>query len=222
MLIAVTSEGPSLEARIDGRFGRCRYFLIINTDDLSFGAIENQNTALGSGAGIQSAQMVAAKGVTHVFTGACGPNAYQVLSAAGVEVVTGCAGGVKDVIDRFRDGSFEAAAGPNVADHYGMGQNTSMQAGYGTGAGFASGMGGGMGRGMGRGMGGGMGRGIRRGGGMGGGMGRGGGFADRQTVGTQNAQETGDDELEKLKRQMDQISERIRQLEKEKSGKGKG
>ncbi|MDD3846217.1 MAG: NifB/NifX family molybdenum-iron cluster-binding protein [Syntrophorhabdaceae bacterium] len=198
MRIAVTSDGPSLDARIDPRFGRCRYFLIINTDDLTFETIENGNAALGGGAGIQSAQMIAAKGVTHVFTGACGPNAYQVLAAAAVQVVTGCAGNVRDVIDQSREGKFAAAAGPSVADHYGAGQGYPAQTGAGMGAP-------GMGRGMGRGMGGGRGR----------GMGMGGASFGGQTTGIQNSQETAGDELETLKRQMDQINERIRQLEKE-------
>lgn len=200
MRMAVTSEGPSLEARIDGRFGRCRYFLIIDSDDLSLETVENRNATLGGGAGIQSARMIAAKGVTHVFTGSCGPNAYQVLTAAGINVVTGCAGGVRDVVNQCREGSFTAAGGPSVADHYGMGQNYSGQMGSGTG-------GGGSVPGMGRGMG--MGR--------GGGMGMGGGFAGRQRAGVQNVKEDSADELETLKRQMDQISERIRQLEKDKN-----
>ena len=199
MRIAITSEGPSLDARIDGRFGRCRYFLIVNTDDLSFEAIENHNAALGGGAGIQSAQMVADREVTHVFTGACGPNAYQVLSAAGIEVVTGCSGMVTDVVDQFRNDSYRAAKGPNVADHYGMGQNFSAQSNprMGSGPGFTPGMGRGGGMGMGR----------------GGGMG---GFAGSQAMDTQNTREAGEDELETLKRQMDQISKRISELEKKK------
>jgi len=214
MFIAVTSEGPSLDARIDQRFGRCRYFLIINTDDLSFEAIENQNAALGGGAGIQSARMIVDRGVARVFTGACGPNAYQVLAAAGVDVVTGCAGNVRDVIGQSREGSFTTAAGPNVADHYGMGQ------------GFAAGSGGGMGRGMGMGGGMGMGRGMGRGMGMGGGMGRGMGMGGNrpvagQSAGPQNIPETADEELETLKREMDRIGKRISDLERQKGGKGK-
>lgn len=199
MRIAITSEGPSLDARIDGRFGRCRYFLIVNTDDLSFEVIENHNAALGGGAGIQSAQMVADREVTHVFTGACGPNAYQVLSAAGIEVVTGCSGMVTDVVDQFRNDSYRAAKGPNVADHYGMGQNFSAQSNprMGSGPGFTPGMGRGGGMGMGR----------------GGGMG---GFAGSQAMDTQNTREAGEDELETLKRRMDQISKRISELEKKK------
>ena len=215
MRIAITSEGPSLDARIDGRFGRCRYFLIVNTDDLSFEAIENHNAALGGGAGIQSAQMVADREVTHVFTGACGPNAYQVLSAAGIEVVTGCSGMVTDVVDQFRNDSYRAAKGPNVADHYGMGQNFSAQSNprMGSGPGFTPGMGRGGGMGMGRGGGMGMGRGGGMGMGRGGGMG---GFAGSQAMDTQNTREAGEDELETLKRQMDQISKRISELEKKK------
>ena len=215
MRIAVTSEGPSLDARVDQRFGRCKYFLIINTDDLGFEAVENQNAALGGGAGIQSAQMIADKGVARVFTGACGPNAYQVLASAGIEVVTGCAGVVRDVIGQSRQGSFTTAAGPNVADHYGMGQ------GFAAGSGRGMGMGRGMGRGMGMGGGMGMGRGMGRGMGMGGGMG--GNWPDGgQNVGPWNAPETADDELETLKREMERISKRIGELEKEKGGKAKG
>ena len=187
MRIAVTSEGPSLDARVDQRFGRCKYFLIINTDDLGFEAVENQNAALGGGAGIQSAQMIADKGVARVFTGACGPNAYQVLASAGIEVVTGCAGVVRDVIGQSRQGSFTTAAGPNVADHYGMGQ------------GFAAGSGRGMG--MGRGM--------------------GAGFGGQQPVDTQYQQESGEDDIEALKRQMQEINKRIQELENKKKGKGK-
>ncbi|RPJ51452.1 MAG: hypothetical protein EHM23_34105, partial [Acidobacteria bacterium] len=59
MKIAVTATAPDLQAQIDPRFGRCPYFLIVETDDLSFQAVENPNLTLSSGAGIQSAQLLA-------------------------------------------------------------------------------------------------------------------------------------------------------------------
>ena len=86
MKIAVTAERPSLDANLDPRFGRCAYFLIVDTDDYSFQAIENPSIALGGGAGIQSAQMIADQGVQAVITGNCGPNAHKVLSAAGLRI----------------------------------------------------------------------------------------------------------------------------------------
>jgi predicted Fe-Mo cluster-binding NifX family protein len=82
MKIAVTTSAPDLQAQIDPRFGRCPYFLIVETDDLSFEAVENPNLGLSSGAGIQSAQLLAERGVKQVLTGNCGPNAHSTLSAA--------------------------------------------------------------------------------------------------------------------------------------------
>ena len=175
MRIAITASGPTLDADLDPRFGRCAYFLIVDTDTLDFEAVENPNVALGGGAGIQSAQLIAAKDVKFVLTGNCGPNAHATLSAASIEVIPGCSGAVRDAVERFKAGQFNAASEPNVARHSGMADTPSPpagQPGLGGGAGMGRGPGGGGGgRGMGRGMGKGMGRGGGQGRGRGGGMG---------------------------------------------------
>ena len=121
MKIAVTATGTSLESQVDPRFGRCPCFLLVETDDLSFEAVENPNVALGGGAGIQSAQLMVEKGVKQVLTGNCGPNAHQTLAAGGIGVVVGCSGPVRDVIEQYKGGQFTAAGQPNVASHFGMG-----------------------------------------------------------------------------------------------------
>jgi predicted Fe-Mo cluster-binding NifX family protein len=86
MKIAISSSGKDLAAQLDPRFGRCRHFLIVDTDNMSFEVFDNENATLGGGAGVQSGQFVAGKGIKAVITGNCGPNAMQVLSAAGVQV----------------------------------------------------------------------------------------------------------------------------------------
>ena len=185
MKIAVTSTGPSLDDNVEARFGRCAYFLIIDTDTMQYEAIENPNIALGGGAGIQSAQLMSEKGVTTVLTGNCGPNAFNVFGQAGIQVIVGVSGVVRNAVEQFKTGTFSSASGPNVASHFGMGAATSGPTatkqpitgpmGQGQGAAMDLGMGGGrgMGRGKGRGMGrgGGMGRGMGKGMGGGGGMG---------------------------------------------------
>jgi predicted Fe-Mo cluster-binding NifX family protein len=103
MKIAVTAAEPSLDANLDPRFGRSACFVVVETDDMSFEAIDNTNVSLGGGAGIQSAQLMAAKAVKVVLTGSCGPNAQQTLNAAGIEVVVGCNGTVSEVVERFKD-----------------------------------------------------------------------------------------------------------------------
>jgi len=146
MKIAVSSSGKDLDSQIDPRFGRCAFFVIVETGDMSFEAFDNENIALGGGAGIQSAQFVASKGAEMVITGNCGPNAVQTLSAAHVEVFVGQSGTVREAIERYTRGDIKSTSTPNVADHYGMG-------GGGMGRGMGMGRGGGMGRGMGQGMG---------------------------------------------------------------------
>jgi len=104
-----------LDSAIDPRFGRCAYFLLVETDDLSFEAVDNQNNALGGGAGIQTARSIASRGAKAVLTGNCGPNAYRTLEAAGIDVVVGCSGSVADAVTKLKDGQLRAASSPNVS-----------------------------------------------------------------------------------------------------------
>jgi len=121
MKIAVTAEGDGLDARVDPRFGRCQCFLVVETDDLTFEAIPNPNIAVGGGAGIQSAQLLAERGVQTVLTGNCGPNAYQTLSAAGIPVIVGVGGTVREAVQQFTTGAYPTAGQANVPSHFGVG-----------------------------------------------------------------------------------------------------
>jgi len=155
MKIAISATGPSLDAEVDPRFGRCPYFIITDPDTMQFEAMDNSSAMAAGGAGISTAQMIASKGVEVVLTGNCGPNAYQVLAASGLQVITGASGKISDAIQAYKSGQLQATSQANVASHFGMGAGT----GFGTGMGGGMGMGRGMGtgRGMGRGMGMGMG-----------------------------------------------------------------
>ncbi len=151
MKVAVSSSGKNLDSQIDPRFGRCAYFLIVETDDMNFEVFDNENIALGGGAGIQSAQFVASKGVQAVITGNCGPNAVRTLSAAGVKLFVGQSGTVKETIGRYKSDELKSTDEPSVSDHYGMGGAGPM--GDTQGQPLGGGMGTGRVRGMGRGMG---------------------------------------------------------------------
>ncbi len=126
MKIAVTAAGPTLETHVDPRFGRCPYFLIVNTEDLSVEVIENPSVRSGSGAGVQSAQIIADKGVEYVLTGNCGPNAYHTLSAAHIGVVAGCRGLVREAVEGFCSSPPTTIDRPSVASHFGMTGSTGM------------------------------------------------------------------------------------------------
>ena len=148
MKVAVSSNGDNLDAQLDPRFGRCVFFLVVNSDDMSFEAFNNESAAQGGGAGIQAAQFLASQGVDAVITGNCGPNAVQTLAAAGVELFAGQAGIVKAVVEKFKKGNFRPTSAANVDSHFGMG----AVAGPSRGGGMGRGMGGGRGQGRGMGM----------------------------------------------------------------------
>lgn len=82
MKIAITSTGTTLDAEVDPRFGRCQYFVIVDLETMEMESIENTNAIASGGAGVSTGQVIVSKGVGEVLTGNCGPNAYQVLSAA--------------------------------------------------------------------------------------------------------------------------------------------
>lgn len=121
MKVAVSSSGKGLESQIDPRFGRCPYFLVVETGDMSFEAFENQSAILGGGAGIQSAQFVSSKGAQAVITGNCGPNAVKTLRAAGLTVFLEVTGTIEEAVTKYKIGDLIPADQANVPDHSGLG-----------------------------------------------------------------------------------------------------
>lgn len=128
MKLCVTSSGQSLDDIMDPRFGRCQYFIISDTDNLQFEAIQNPAASAGGGAGIQAAQLIANKGVEALVTGNVGPNAYNTLTAAGIKIVVGLTGiTVREAVEGFKAGKHEYTAGPSVGAHSGTGGRSSSQ-----------------------------------------------------------------------------------------------
>ena len=159
MKVAVTANGKNLDAQIDPRFGRCAYFIIVETNDMQFEASSNEQAALVGGAGIQSAQFLASQGVRTVITGRCGPNAVGALSAAGIDLFLNQTGTVREAIERFKNQALQSSSSANVEPHHGLGQipfaDGAPNQELGSPTEMGRGMGGGKGRGRGMGGGGG-------------------------------------------------------------------
>ncbi len=124
--IAVSSTGTDLNAQVDPRFGRCQYFVVVDPDTMEFVVLENSNATSGGGAGIATGQFIAGKGIDVVLTGNCGPNAFNVLEAAGIKVMTGVSGTLKDAIEGYKSGKYQVISQANVAPHSGMGRGGGM------------------------------------------------------------------------------------------------
>jgi len=120
MKICITSQGNTLESQVDPRFGRCAYFIIVDPDTIDFEAIDNVSAGSAGGAGIQSGQLISEKDVKVVLTGNVGPNAFQTLNAAKIEIITGVNGTIKDVITKYKNGELKSISEPTVGSHFGM------------------------------------------------------------------------------------------------------
>ena len=121
MKIGISSTGKDLDAVVDQRFGRCQYFLIVDTETMKLKSISNESTLASGGAGIQAAQIVTKEGVNSVITGNIGPNAFSILQAAGIKVYIGAEGKVKDVIEQYKQGKLIETGGANAESHAGIG-----------------------------------------------------------------------------------------------------
>ncbi|MEF2229725.1 MAG: NifB/NifX family molybdenum-iron cluster-binding protein [Pseudodesulfovibrio sp.] len=115
--IAITSEGPSLDDRVDPRFGRAAGFVIVDLETMKTSYMDNGSSQVrAQGAGIQAAENVAGAGVQVVLTGNMGPKAFDALSAAGVQVVQNVDGmSVGEAIAKFKNGDVAVAETPNTA-----------------------------------------------------------------------------------------------------------
>jgi predicted Fe-Mo cluster-binding NifX family protein len=167
---------------------------------MSFEVVENTNANLSTSAGIQSASLVASKGVDTVITGNCGPKAMQVFAATTISVIIGQHGMIKDVIEKLKSGDLKPSTRGNVPGKSGVEQTVSTP-----GLGRP-----GMGSGGGRGMGGGGGRGM---GGGGGGGGRGMGRRCRSPYGTvspSGQHTTGNLSAEQERAQLQQQADRLK------------
>lgn len=118
MKLAVTSEGNNLQSPLDPRFGRARYFIVVDTETGVFSAFDNTvNLNATQGAGIQAGKRVAELAVEDLVTGHVGPKAFSTLEAAGIRIHTGASGSVADALEQFKAGRLKRIVSPDVGGH---------------------------------------------------------------------------------------------------------
>ncbi|MBD3320958.1 MAG: dinitrogenase iron-molybdenum cofactor biosynthesis protein [Chitinivibrionales bacterium] len=119
MKCAITATGPDIDSAVDSRFGRAEHFVVCSTDDDTLEVVDNkQNYNAPQGAGIQSAQNIAAHSVDAVITGHCGPKAFKALHAAGIKIFTGASGTVAQAREKLKKGELHEIDGADVDGHW--------------------------------------------------------------------------------------------------------
>jgi predicted Fe-Mo cluster-binding NifX family protein len=120
MKVILTATSPSIDAKIDPRFGRAACLLVVDTDTGEWEAQSNPGVSAPGGAGIQVAQYAADRQVQAAISGDFGPNAFGALQAAGIAMyLYGDCRTVGEAIERFKDGSLQQVSTSTREDHDG-------------------------------------------------------------------------------------------------------
>lgn len=117
--IAVSSEGPDLNAQVDPRFGRAAGFVVVDPETMAFDYFDNGTSqVMAQGAGIQAAEIVSGSGARVLLTGFVGPKAFQALTAAGIAIGQNLDNlTVREAVRRFQQGDVVMAEAPNSRGH---------------------------------------------------------------------------------------------------------
>jgi predicted Fe-Mo cluster-binding NifX family protein len=109
-----------LDSLVDTRFGRCPYFLIIDSKTEKFEVLENTAGQAFQGAGVSAAQMIVDKKVAAVIAGNFGPKAINVLNSSGIKIFGGISGIIaKEALKQYKAGQLKETTAATAS--FGMG-----------------------------------------------------------------------------------------------------
>jgi predicted Fe-Mo cluster-binding NifX family protein len=119
MKIILTTSAPNIDSDIDPRFGRGAYLLLVDTDTLQVKGQSNPGVNASGGAGIQVAQFVVEQKAEAVISGDFGPNAFDVLKAAGVTMyLYGDCQTARQAVGHFKGGKLQQVGAPTQPGHH--------------------------------------------------------------------------------------------------------
>jgi predicted Fe-Mo cluster-binding NifX family protein len=122
MKLAISISGNTLDSPFDTRFGRAAAFCIVDVESSEWQAFENPALAASGGAGVQASQFVAEHGAQAVVSGAFGPNAFDTLAAAEIEMYLAPgneAYTAANVLEMFKAGQLTKAEAATHEGHHG-------------------------------------------------------------------------------------------------------
>ncbi len=118
MKIGIPSNGDNLTEMFAAVFGRCSYFVIVDSGSQKMiTAFPNNAQNAAGGAGIQAAQSLIDQQIEVIIAPRLGPNAWNVLQGAGVKIYSGINGTLQQNIDAFLAGKLDEmtmAGGPGM------------------------------------------------------------------------------------------------------------
>ena len=98
MKIAIAANGNTLDSNIDKSFGRCAWFIIIDTESGGMEFIPNTNRDMEEHAGKAAVELVASRNVMMIVSGEFGAKIKPMLDSLHIQMVV-----IKDSEKRVSD-----------------------------------------------------------------------------------------------------------------------
>ena len=98
MKVAIAANGNTLESNIDSSFGRCAWFVIIDTESGGMEFIPNTNRDLEEHVGRTAVELVATRNVEMIVSGEFGAKIKPMLDSMHIQMVV-----IKDSDKRVSD-----------------------------------------------------------------------------------------------------------------------
>ena len=118
MKVAISTLGPEPDSPLETRFGRARFFRIVDTETGQQTVVDNSQAANAvQGAGPRAVQTLARLGVEAVLTGDVGPKAWTALESSRIQPYALDGGSIEQSIRALLAGELRAMSRADVKGH---------------------------------------------------------------------------------------------------------
>jgi len=95
-----------MNGMIDDHFGHCEFYHVFTiSNGIEIVDIQSMNSPQGCGCKSNIAQELREQGVSVMLAGGIGKGAINILSTNDIEVIRGCSGNARDVVEQYLSGT---------------------------------------------------------------------------------------------------------------------
>ncbi|MCK4336277.1 MAG: NifB/NifX family molybdenum-iron cluster-binding protein [Candidatus Aenigmarchaeota archaeon] len=111
--IVITSEGKDLEDRVSMHFGRCPYFIVVETEGKEMKSHKPvENPYFENHVPFAVPEFISKLNPDVLITGGIGPRALQVFDSMNIKVIHGFSGKNQEAIENYLKGDIESDLNP--------------------------------------------------------------------------------------------------------------
>ena len=113
MKIAISATGRGLDSKIDAKFERCKFFLILDIEKNSLLSFENKAKDHSREIGVTIGPLIAKEGIDTVITSDIGPSAFSIFKQNGIRIYQ-AEGIIEEAVRFLKEGKLKELTKPTV------------------------------------------------------------------------------------------------------------